>query len=164
LAKLIGSASNSSAGMSSALRQVAQRRHLGLQAERRRELVLVDQLERDQDLAEQPAAVLALLGQRALDRGRGHAEVADQELAEQRRPAGVGREAGHGSRLLASGRAWRASGLAGAASARGLGPARLAVLEAVAGAGQLVLDRAGRASRRCRRRARAGSRGRARRS
>jgi hypothetical protein len=142
LAKLIGTASNSSAGMSSALGRVAQRRHLGLQAERRRQLVLVDQLERDQDLAEQPAAVVALLGQRALDRGRGHAEVADQELAEQRRPAGVEREAGLGHGC------WPPAGLAGVGLGRRRGRGgrgrRLAVLEAVAGARQLVLDRAGR--------------------
>src|SRR5262249_20611756 len=62
----------------------AQVRHLGLQGQRERELVLVDQLEPDEDLADE-APLLALLAERALDRVGRDVAAADQDLAEPRR-------------------------------------------------------------------------------
>ena len=64
-------------------RQVAQVRQVELRGERERELVLVDELERDQHLADQPA-LLALLREPTLDRVARDATTRDEELAEQR--------------------------------------------------------------------------------
>jgi hypothetical protein len=104
-------------------RQIAHRRHLGLDRQRRRQLILVDQLERDQDLAEQ-AAVLALLEQAALDGVGADAELRDQDLAEQRRDDPIGRL--H-QRSPASAAGLVAAGLAAAGlAAAGLAAAGLA--------------------------------------
>src|SRR5690606_25158621 len=62
-------------------RQLAQVRHVELQRERERELLLVDQPQRDQHLAEQPTLLL-LLRERALDRIRRDAAAANQDLAD----------------------------------------------------------------------------------
>jgi hypothetical protein len=63
------------------LGQVAGPRHLGLLGERDREAVLVDQLHAHHDLAEE-AALLALLGEAAVDVLLAHAAARDQDLAE----------------------------------------------------------------------------------
>src|SRR4029079_7370263 len=64
--------------------QVAQVRHVELERKRRGELVLVDQLEAHEYLADQ-AALLALPRERAFDRIGRDATARDQDLADQRR-------------------------------------------------------------------------------